>query len=285
MSFHIGSDRVSLEVKLDGYLRRWQLIPDGAPRQTHSSYLLPVTRHGVPAYLKIALEKEERRGSRLMAWWNGQGAAYVLEHDDDALLLERLGGPESLISMAADGRDDAASKILCAVAAKLHAARQPTGFELVPLISWFRELEAAALRWGGVLTESLSVSRRLLADQREIVVLHGDIHHGNVLDGGQRGWLAIDPKGLVGERGYDFANIFCNPNFVTSTGPGRLARQASVVATAAGLERQRLLQWILAYAGLSAAWSLGSQDESPATALLIAEIAASELGLTRWQRL
>jgi aminoglycoside/hydroxyurea antibiotic resistance kinase len=42
-------------------------------------------------------------------------------------------------------------------------------------------------------------------------VLHGDLHHGNVLDFGLRGWLAIDPKGLLGERGFDFANIFTNP--------------------------------------------------------------------------
>jgi streptomycin 6-kinase len=40
----------------------------------------------------------------------------------------------------------------------------------------------------------------LLTTQREKVVLHGDMHHGNVLNFGSRGWLAIDPKGLIGER-------------------------------------------------------------------------------------
>jgi streptomycin 6-kinase len=59
----------------------------------------------------------------------------------------------------------------------------------------------------------------LLAEPREVGVLHGDLHHGNVLDFGVRGWLAIDPKGLLGERGFDFANIFTNP--ISQIRPGR----------------------------------------------------------------
>jgi streptomycin 6-kinase len=110
----------------------------------------------------------------------------------------------------------------------------------------------------------------------DAVVLHGDLHHANVLDGGTRGWLAIDPKALLGERGFDFANIFCNPDTAVATSPGRLEEQASVVAQTGRIERVRLLQWILAYAGLSAAWSLHT-DEDPRLALAIAEIAASRL--------
>ena len=73
--------------------------------------------------------------------------------------------------------------------------------------------------------------------------------------------LPIDPKRLVGERGFDFANIFCNPDMEIATAPGRLARQADVVGEAAGLKRIRLLKWIVAYAGLSAAWILGDGEK------------------------
>jgi len=91
-------------------------------------------------------------------------------------------------------------------------------------------------------------ARELLATPRDVAALHGDIHHDNILDFGARGRLAIAPKGLLGERGFDYANIFCNPK-ETAAAPGRLSRQASTVAEASGLERVRLLQWILAYAG------------------------------------
>jgi streptomycin 6-kinase len=259
------------------YLDRWSLTPDGAPIITHSSRLLPVRCGDTPAMLKIAMEEEEQRGAALMVWWNAAGAARVLAHEGPALLMERAIGENSLLEMARNGRDDQASRILCEVAAKLHAQKNcPPLPTVVPLSRWFKALGSAASRFGGIWWQSAETARELLACQEEVVVLHGDIHHGNVLDGGPRGWLAIDPKGLLGERGFDFANIFCNPDLETATAPGRLARQASVVAAAAGLDRVRLLKWILAYAGLSAAWMVEDGQE-PDLVLAVAEIAAKEL--------
>jgi streptomycin 6-kinase len=131
---------------------------------------------------------------------------------------------------------------------------------------------------GGILADCAATARELLASEREVAVLHGDIHHGNILDFGPRGWLAIDPKGLIGERGFDYANLFCNPDAAVALAPGRLAREVDVVAEAAGLERQRLLQWIMAYAGLSVAWFLEDGEwEQAKTPLAVAELAASEL--------
>jgi streptomycin 6-kinase len=260
----------------DEHLARWGLVADGEPITTPSSSLLPVRREGVPAMLKVARVAEERAGARLMVWWNGEGAARVLDHDADALLLERASGSASLVEMARGGRDDEASRILCAAAGRLHAPRGRPPPELVPLARWFSSLEPAAAAYGGILARAAAAARELLAHPRDVVALHGDLHHDNVLDFGERGWLAIDPKGLLGERGFDFANLFCNPDRETATAPGRLARQVEVVCAAAGLERGRLLRWILAWAGLSASWSLEDGDE-PEVALAVAQRAAAEL--------
>jgi len=161
----------------------------------------------------------------------------------------------------------------------LHAPRgKPLPETLVPLPVWFRALAPAASERGGILVKSDRVARELLGEARDVTVLHGDLHHGNVLDGDARGWLVIDPKGLIGERGYDYANMLCNPDAATALAPGRLQRQAEIVARESGLEPQRLMKWLLAYCGLSAAWSLGDgHDARPAIA--IAQIAAAELGL------
>jgi streptomycin 6-kinase len=263
---------------IDRYLRRWRLAPDGGPIATRSSDLMPVRRAGMPAMLKIARSAEERRGARLMAWWQGDGAARVLARDGDALLLERAPGTSSLTEMARSGQDDEATRILCAVAARLHVPREGRARPaLVPLEGWFVMLARAASAEGGILGPAAAAARELLSEPRDITVLHGDIHHANVLDFGPRGWLAIDPKGLIGERGFDFANIFCNPDPRTAANPGRLTRQASIVANTARMERTRLLTWILAYAGLSAAWSMDEGDD-PRPALAVAGIAAAELG-------
>jgi streptomycin 6-kinase len=48
-----------------------------------------------------------------------------------------------------------------------------------------------------------------------------------------------------------------------------------VVTQAAGLERRRLLLWILAWTGLSASWFLGDSDPLAAIDLRIAELAAA----------
>ena len=260
----------------DRYLKRWNLTCDGVPIVTHSSDLLPVRQDGRPAMLKIAREAKERRGANLMTWWDGDGAARVLSRDGDAILLERATGNRSLTAMVHDGQDVEASRILCTVAARLHAPRNTPLPDLIPLSAWFADLELAAARYGGMFRHSAAVARHLLAAPQAVCILHGDVHHGNVLDFGERGWLAIDPKGPIGERGFDFANIFRNPDFDAATSPGRLARQASVVAEAARLDRTRLLRWILAYSGLSAAWTIGDGgDATPA--LTVAEIAAAQI--------
>jgi streptomycin 6-kinase len=258
------------------YLARWGLTPDGDPIVTRNARLLPVRRYGLPAMLKIAVEAEEKLGARLMIWWEGRGAARVLAHDGDVLLLERAEGAASLFHLAHHGHDDEASRIICAVVAKLHAPRNSPPPELLPLAQWFSELEPAASRRGGIFATCAATAGHLLATQQEVVPLHGDIHHGNVLDFGDRGWLAIDPKGLIGERCFDYANIFCNPDDDTATAPGRFARQTEVVAHAAGLNPKRLVQWTLAFAGLSAAWLL-ADGIMPRTDLTLAELAAVEL--------
>jgi streptomycin 6-kinase len=98
-----------------------------------------------------------------------------------------------------------------------------------------------------------------------------------VLDAGARGWVAIDPKGLLGERTFDFVNILRNPDAATALAPGRFDRQAGVLADAAALDRHRLLKWTLAFAGLSASWHLA--DREPADLdLAIASLAAAALG-------
>ncbi|QAU23796.1 3'-kinase [Dyella sp. M7H15-1] len=259
------------------YLARWRLTPDGAPIFTHSSKLLPVRWKGQAAMLKVTESVEERAGALVMVAWAGHGAARVLAHGEDALLMERAEGIASLADLARSGADDTASRIICGVVEKLHAHQHGASWcSVVSLDHWFRELDPAAVRYGGVLSLAADTARYLLATSQEAVVLHGDIHHGNILDFGPRGWLAIDPKGLMGERGFDYANLFCNSDHEMATKPGRFLRQLDVVAQAAALPRVRLLQWVLAYAGLSAAWTLGDGNK-PETALSVAELAAKEL--------
>ena len=266
----------------DPYLDRWQLIPDGDRITSHAGNLLPVLKDGQQAMLKVSHEPDEQAGAAILEYWAGEGAAPVLAREGDGLLLERATGPRSLSQMARGTQDDEATLILCEVARELHRPRAKVLPELVPLEIWFRELAPAADNHGGILRRCHQVAEKLLADQSQIVPLHGDLHHDNVLDFGEQGWLAIDPKGLWGERAFDYANIFTNPDLAdpsqhVAIRPGVFARRLDLVTRASGLERRRLLEWILAWTGLSAAWYLGDDHPDAAIDLAIAEQAAAAL--------
>ena len=178
----------------DDYMARWSLTRDGEEIVTSTGSLLPVRRAGIPAMLKISEAEEEIFGGLLMEWWDGRGAARVLAREGGALLLERAEGTRSLAAMARGAADDEACRILCGVVARLHTPRAIPAPVVIPLTEWFWELEFAAATYGGILPLCSAVARELLAMPQDVVVLHGDIHHGNVLDFGERGWLAIDPK-------------------------------------------------------------------------------------------
>ncbi|HAT7503741.1 aminoglycoside phosphotransferase family protein [Citrobacter braakii] len=264
------------------WLSRWGLTPDGQPLETHTSQLLPVvTKDGQKAILKLTDDDSERNGCELMVWWNGNGAAKVLAHAAGAILLERATGAGSLADMSWSGNDAQACRIICHAASRLHLPRNASMPALTPLLYWFRCLAPAAEKHGGILTHCAEVANVLLSSPQNEVVLHGDLHHGNILDFGTKGWLAIDPKGLVGERGFDYANIFTNPDLADPTKPvaiepEKFRQRVNIVSEIARIERQRLLMWIIAWCGLSSAWFL-QEGDCATIPLRIAELASAEL--------
>ena len=251
--------------RLLALLDHWQLLADGPAFPTASSLLQPVLCDvgdaRLPAMLKLvkasAAGDEERAGFALQRWWDGHGAAEVYRHDDDAVLLERARGRRSLTAMslgpsAAD--DDHALRLLCRAVARLHAPRTSPPPTLVPLDSWFGALFEHADDLGGSYLRGADLAAELLDEQIEGVPLHGDIHHDNVLDFDRRGWLAIDPKGLLGAAEFDYANMLCNPSRAQAADQQRLRRRVQTVSLASGIDADRLLRWTVAWTALSATW-------------------------------
>lgn len=260
------------------WLDRWGLVPDGEAFQTPytKSWLAPVRQGALPAMLKISGSEYEKHGAAIMAWWAGDGAAPVLAREGDGLLLERAMGPRSLADMARTGADDEATRIVCEVVAGLHRPRPALDVDLVPLETRFGNQMARAREIGGVVARGFEIAKGLLAEPRDVRTLHGDVHHGNILDFGERGWLAIDPQGVIGERAYDYANLLRNPDFETTMRPGRFARQLRMVAESAHLDQARMLKWALAHSSLSTCWFV-EDGMDPAEGLAITEMIAAQL--------
>jgi streptomycin 6-kinase len=258
---------------LQSYLSRWRLSDPSLLTTTNTSHIYCVSHGGNPAVLKLlsdAGRKDESAGAAALQCFEGKGAVRLMRHDAGAHLLEYVGG-EDLKSMVARGGDEVAAGIIGDVLNTLHAEPQnPEG--LVPLRRWFRSLFAVASR-DPLYARASAVAEKLLAENADPRVLHGDIHHENIRHS-DRGWLALDPKGLYGPRLYDAANTLCNPSGMESLSENeaRLLKISAILADKLGAKRGKLLAWAFSYAGLSASWSIEDR-QNPSHALAIARLA------------
>lgn len=257
--------------KLNYYLATWNLSNPQSLTQTVTSHIYIVTHDAETVVLKLLApsETEEQTGALALRYFDGHGAVRLLRHDEGAHLLEYAEGDE-LVTLVECGKDETATRIIAEVIEQLHSVPQDAPRDgLFMLDRWFRDLfnkAAADRRAGGesIYVRGATVAERLLTDQREVRVLHGDIHHRNIRHS-SRGWLAFDPKGVVGERTYDCANTLCNP-FPYSSGlvhdETRLLTNAAILADALKIKLPRVLAFTYAYACLSASWSLsiGAED-------------------------
>ncbi|KRF02053.1 3'-kinase [Frateuria sp. Soil773] len=214
---------------------------------------------------------DELRGVHYLAWRDGVGAVRLLGVDGHRMLLEHAGGRMLSHDLDAHG-DDFATDVAAELLARLSTpSATPIPAGLQPLRERYASLFAQAKAGHGAGAENpyahaAAIAERLLADPRDVRPLHGDLHHENIMHG-PRGWLAIDPKGVLGDPGYDAANLFYNPleRDDLCLDPARIARMAGTLARALGQDPRRLLDHAIAYGCLSAAWHAGdgnARDES-----------------------
>lgn len=264
--------------KLTSYLHRWNLSDPQLLTETVTSHIYTVTYEGQRVVLKLLKPYgwEERTGGAALRYWNGRGAVRLLRDEEDAYLMEYADG-DSLIPMVQAGSDEQSARIIAEVLNELHAnTTQPLPQQPEPLQVWFRALysKAAEDRSAGVDSSFVRAARLaedLLANPLDTCVLHGDMHHENVRHS-QRGWLAFDPKGLIGERTYDAANTLCNPYGMPhlTHNETRLLTNAGILAEAMKIDIQRVLTFLYLYVNLSASWILADGNEAPHELAIIA---------------
>ncbi len=200
----------------------------------------------------------------------GHGMVRLIDSDPAAalMLLERV-EPGTMLDDA-DLSDEESTRIGAGM--MLQFWRTPSRPDhLYPLEEWSRALltyDPADLPHlpeipADIVANAVAIGRHLIATQRDIVLLHGDVHHQNILWGGNRGWVTIDPKGLIGERGYEIGTWMLNPwGFPERDGFLEKAnRRLDIFAEVLNEDRARLSQWAAFHATLSLCWTL--EDDHP----------------------
>lgn len=222
-------------------------------------------------------QADEGPGAHLLEYYGGHGAIKIYKHDESAQLLECADDHSLLYHLDHDKIDDNdAARIIAEVLGKLHEARPEAEIPavLVPLRRRFNELyikadsERALRKNDSIFIRAAEIADSLLATQTKEIPLHGDLHHENVVHSSGRGWLAIDPKGLIGDPAYDLSNVFANPyNRPSIVGAeGRIERLADIFEKSLGYDRTRLLQFGAVHSVLSACWSLLEKNDAWAAA-------------------
>ena len=237
----------------------WRLRPAGAPcPDASASVVLPVElADGTPAVLKLQhRHRESEHEADALEAWDGDGAVRLLARDDDrgALLLERC-----LPGTPVTGRTDALGVVLGLVP-RLWVPAPSAVNALADEAAWWAsylegEWEAAGRPWERrLLDAALAYLAELPPTQGEQVLLHQDLHPGNVLAAGREPWLVIDPKPLRGEREFSAAPIVRAPEL----GHSRRAvlDRFDRVCAELGLDRERARGWIVAQ---SLAWGTGER--------------------------
>ncbi|KKC33383.1 hypothetical protein WH91_09330 [Devosia psychrophila] len=211
--------------------------------------------------LKQLAVEEKRRGSALLNWYGGEGAATVFDMHGDTIFLEWLDGG-TLGQPVRAGKDDEGTIAIATVVASLHRPRPDAPENLQPLRTRFQTLFDTDVRvWPhtarDLYARASGIAFKMFDRPSAQIPLHGDLHHDNILSS-DRGWLAIDPKGLIGDPAYELANVFINPvdALHIAADPRRIAARVDILAQRLGYSRKRILGWAAAHAALSACWTL-----------------------------
>lgn len=246
--------------RLEEQTRRWRVTVERMV-ETEGSLLAFGHRSRQPIVLKVIRSPGcEWSSGRVLEAFGGRGVVRALDHGDGAVLLERLLPGNRLVD-ASELDDEAATGILADVIGRMSPARPPDGTPTVE--SWSVDFERYATRGTSEIPESLvDAARRhhaeLCASASATRLLHGDLHHHNVLFDLRRGWLAIDPKGVVGELACEVGAALRNPcerpeRFVSRP---IIEKRVDRFVRQLGLDAERVLGWAFAGAVLAAIWEI-----------------------------
>ena len=262
--------------------RRWSLNVMPPFASLSYNYVAPVLcADGKEAVLKLGVPHNEFVNEmEALRIYGGAGMVKLLAGDVDlgAMLLERL-KPGTLLSSLTD--DEQATSIAAQVMRQLRRPLPPE--HQFPTVSdWASGLERLRERFAGttgpfsapLVEKAETLFSELIGAMGAPVLLHGDLHHDNILSAGRKPWLAVDPKGVVGEAEYE-VGAFVRNRLIPGPRPERLlARRVDQFADELGFDRERIVGWSLAQAVLSAWWSFEDSGQVWNEAITCAELLA-----------
>lgn len=179
------------------------------PNLTYN-YVMSGFQGNSPIILKLGPDSEAlKREAIALKCFVKHGAAKIIAEDDGMLLLERAVPGISLKSYFPD-KDMISVEIICKVIKKLHQAKLPKHYHFPHIKDWLSVLDKDWNLLSHYLQKARKLRDKLLQSAEPDILLHGDLHHDNILQNGNS-WIVIDPKGVIGQAAYEAAAFIRNP--------------------------------------------------------------------------
>ena len=222
------------------------------------NYVLSGLQGSQPIILKLGLDVDgfKREAAALMAF-SGFGVVAVLSENNGLLLLECAVPGVSLKSYFPE-KDDQAINVTANVIKRLHKAPIPSHHPFPHVQDWLAVLDSDLKIPAQTLQKARELRDQLLKTAASDVLLHGDLHHDNILQNGND-WVVIDPKGVIGEPAYEVAAFIRNPmpellthENVQKIIHNRITRFAKILE----LSEHRVIDWCFVQAVLSWVWAI-----------------------------
>jgi len=275
----------SLPQQIAKYAKQWELAALKPVDNMSYNYVLKATQNGHPVVMKLGLPQAEfLREMECLAYYNGVGAPTLIANDtaNGAMLMECM-IPGTTLKRYFPQEEEASLAIAAAVIQQLQSVKIPKDTLFPNIEQWHASLNATKPTENipeELLTTAKELSKHLIATQTTTTLLHADLHHDNILLGEDEKWLAIDPKGIIGEPAYELGAFIRNPLMELrqqTNIKGILSRRADAFAQYLDLNRDRIVQWSFVQAVLSACWSMeennmGNAESAINSAKLLSEL-------------
>lgn len=211
-----------------------------------------------PIILKIGMNSKAlaKEASCLKAFAK-HAVAKVIAHDDNMIIMQRAVPGGTLKSHFPDN-DIEATKILCKNIKEIHKASIPENHNFFSLSELFNPLDQKLDIPDEILNKAKHLREDLLKSTTKEVLLHGDLHHDNILKNGDN-WLVIDPKGFIGDPAFEPAAYLCNPipELLQENHPREIIEnRINICSVKLGIDSRRISDWLYAKSVLCWAWSL-----------------------------
>ena len=222
------------------------------------NYVLSGFQGYQPIILKLGLDVGgfKREAAALMAL-KEFGVVQVFSENAGLLLLECATPGVSLKSYFPEN-DNEAINITANVIKRLHKASVPSAHVFPHIKDWLTALDGDLKIPAQTIQRAREVRDQLLKTAGSDVLLHGDLHHDNILQN-DNDWLVIDPKGVIGDPAYEVAAFIRNPmpELLNLDNSQKVIRnRVKRFVELLELPPQRILDWCFVQAVLAWVWAL-----------------------------